>query len=57
MLSSYTLTTEEDSMESAAEKNATLALRRFKAEKGECDGRPYRLNIPLRPYESVIIAF
>ena len=57
MLSSYSMTTEEDTFESAEEKNASLSLRRFKAVKGECDGRPYRLNIPLKPYESIIIAF
>jgi hypothetical protein len=57
MLSSYSMTTEEDSFESAAEKNAVMSLRRFKAVKEECDGRPYRLNIHLRPYESIIIAF
>ncbi len=57
ILSSYTLTTEEDNMESAKEKNAALSLRRFKAVEGECDGLPYRLNIHLRPYESLIIAF
>ena len=57
MLSSYSLVTEEDTVESAEKKNASLALRRFKAIKEECDGRPYRLNIHLRPYESIIIAF
>ena len=29
----------------------------FKAVKGECDGLPYRLNIKLRPFEAMIIAF
>lgn len=29
----------------------------YKAKKGECDGRPYRLEIPLRPYESVVFEF
>lgn len=57
MLSSYTMTTEEDSFDSAKAKNAKLAPRRFKAVKGECDGRPYRLNIPLKPYDSIVIAF
>ena len=57
LLSSYSATTEEDTFESAAEKNEKNALRRFKAVKGECDGLPYRLNIPLRPYEALIIAF
>ena len=58
MLSSFSLTTEDDTFESAEEKNSRIATaRRFKAIKKECDGRPYRLNIPLRPYESLIIAF
>lgn len=30
---------------------------KYKAEKGECDGMPYRLNMPLRPYESVVFEF
>ena len=30
---------------------------KYKAVKGECDGLPYRLNIPLRPFESVIFEF
>ena len=29
----------------------------YRAKKGECDGRPYRLEIPLRPYESVVFEF
>lgn len=29
----------------------------YKAKKGECDGKPYRLEIPLRPYESVVFEF
>jgi len=57
VLSSYSETTQEDTFESAEEKNAELTLRKFKAVEEECDDRPYRLNIPLRPYESVIIAF
>ena len=57
VLSSYSKTTQEDTFESAKEKNADLTLRKFKAVEEECDDRPYRLNIPLRPYESVIIAF
>jgi 1,4-alpha-glucan branching enzyme len=57
MLSSASMTTEEDTMESAKAKNDKLALRRFKAVKGECDGRPYRLNIPLKGYEAIVIAF
>ncbi len=57
ILSSYMLTTQDDTMESAMEKNGELALRKFKAVKEECDNRPFRLNIHLRPYEAVIIAF
>ena len=29
----------------------------YRAKKGECDGRPYRLEMPLRPYESVVFEF
>lgn len=29
----------------------------YKAQKGECDGKPYRIAIPLKPLESVIIEF
>lgn len=57
MLSSHSLTTEEDTLESAMEKNRGVASRRFKAVKKECDGRPYRLNIPLKGYEALVIAF
>ena len=58
VISSFSLTTENDTFESAQEKNSTLeSARRFRAIKKECDERPYRLNIPLRPYESLIIAF
>ncbi len=57
VLSSYSETIPEDTFESAEEKNIELTLRKFKAVEEECDDRPYRLNIPLRPYESIIIAF
>lgn len=57
VLSSYSETIPEDTFESAEEKNTELTLRKFKAVEEECDDRPYRLNIPLRPYESIIIAF
>ena len=30
---------------------------KYKAVREECDGRPYRLNIPLRPFESVVFEF
>ncbi len=30
---------------------------KYKAIKGECDGLPYRLEIPLRPFESVMFEF
>ncbi len=55
ILTSYSEVTEEDTMESAKKKNTGIALRKWKAVKEECDGKPYRLNIPLRPYESIII--
>ncbi|MDE7307908.1 MAG: 1,4-alpha-glucan branching protein GlgB [Lachnospiraceae bacterium] len=57
VLSSYSGTIPEDTFESAEEKNTELTLRKFKTVEEECDDRPYRLNIPLRPYESIIIAF
>ncbi len=57
VLSSYSETIPEDTFESAEEKNTELTLRKFKTVEEECDDRPYRLNIPLRPYESIIIVF
>ena len=30
---------------------------KYKAVKGECDGMPYRLEMPLRPFESVMFEF
>ena len=30
---------------------------KYKAVKGECDGMPYRLKMPLKPYESVVFEF
>ncbi|MGN0383263.1 MAG: 1,4-alpha-glucan branching protein GlgB [Eubacterium sp.] len=30
---------------------------RLKAEKGECDGMPYHISIPLQPYESFVLEF
>lgn len=30
---------------------------KYKAVKGECDGQPYRISIPLRPLESVVFEF
>ena len=30
---------------------------KYKAVKKECDGMPYRLEIPLRPFESVVFEF
>lgn len=55
MLSSFSYTAEEDNFETAAEKNSELTLRTFKAIQEECDYLPYRINVPLRPYEAVII--
>ena len=30
---------------------------KYKAKKGECDGMPYSLDMPLHPFESVIFEF
>ncbi|MBE5957422.1 MAG: 1,4-alpha-glucan branching protein GlgB [Lachnospiraceae bacterium] len=30
---------------------------KYKAEPGECDGFPYRISIPLRPFEAVMFEF
>lgn len=30
---------------------------KYKAVKGDCDGMPYRLNIPLRPFEALMFEF
>ncbi|MCR5737724.1 MAG: 1,4-alpha-glucan branching protein GlgB [Eubacterium sp.] len=38
------------------ESGDTQAVK-YKAIKGECDGFPYRLEIPLRPFESVMFEF
>lgn len=60
ILSSYSVTTEKDTMEdyikrrTGKKKNIPV---KYKAVKSECDGLPYRLNIPLKPYEALIIAF
>jgi len=29
----------------------------FRAVKGECDGYPYRLDIPLKPFEAIVLKF
>ncbi len=55
LFSSYTLTADEDDLESAKAKNAELKNKSYTAKKGECDGREFRLNIPLRPFESVVL--
>ncbi len=60
ILSSYSETTEKDTMKEyldRKEKNAKEEQIKYKAVKRECDNLPYRLNIPLRPYEALIIAF
>ena len=38
------------------ESGDTKAVK-YKAKEGECDGRPYRLEIPLRPFEAVAFEF
>lgn len=55
ILTNYSLTTEEDTMESAIEKNSQNKLRVFKSEEKECDGLGNRITFDLRPFESVII--
>lgn len=30
---------------------------KYKAKEGECDGRPYRLEIPLKPFEAIAFEF
>lgn len=57
ILSSYSTVVESDDMESAKVKWQEKPKESFKAVKGECDGLPYRLNIKLRPFEAMIIAF
>lgn len=37
-------------------ENDTQIIK-YKAKEGECDGRPYRLEIPLRPFEAVAFEF
>ncbi len=37
-------------------ENETQIVK-YKAKQGECDGRPYRLEIPLRPFEAVAFEF
>lgn len=55
ILSSFSLTTENDDMKAAKEKALTLKKKTYKAKEGECDNRPYRLEFSLRPYEAVIL--
>ncbi len=37
-------------------ENDTQVVK-YKAKEGECDGRPYRLEIPLKPFEAVAFEF
>ena len=58
ILTSYTETREEDTMGEYIARCDEQNLEpnpRYKAVKKECDRRPYRLNIPLKPYEALII--
>ncbi len=57
VLSSYSEVVEGDDMEVAKAKWDAQTKESFKAVEGECDGLPYRLNIPLRPFEAMVIAF
>lgn len=55
VLSSFSNTTENDTFETANEKNAGLKLESYEAIEEECDYLPYRINVPLRPYEAIVI--
>ncbi len=57
VLSSYSEVVEGDDMEAAKVKWDAQVKDSYKAVEGECDGLPYRLNIPLRPFEAKVIAF
>ena len=57
ILSSYSGVIETDDMDTAAKKWEKEDKESYKAIKGECDNLPYRLNIPLKPFEAKIIAF
>lgn len=60
ILSSYSETKEDESMETykrRTAKKSNMPQVKYKAIKNECDGLDYRLNIPLRAYEAIIIAF
>lgn len=55
ILSSFSYTTEEDTFETASEKNAAITLPTYKSIEEECDNFPYMLNIPLRPFEAIVL--
>lgn len=55
VVDSYSPTSEEDTFESAAAKKKELKLQSYEAVEEECDKLPYRLNIPLRSYEALVI--
>ena len=55
ILSSFSYTTEEDTFETASEKNAAITLSSYKSIEEECDNFPYMLNIPLRPFEAIVL--
>ncbi len=61
LLTNYSTITEEDNAESARVKKLEMSMTesdvKYKAVKGECDNLPYRLNIHLRPFESLVIKF
>ena len=55
VVDSFSPTSEEDTFESAAAKKKDIKLESYKTIEEECDKLPYRLNIPLRPYEALVI--
>lgn len=55
LTTSYSLTTEEDDVDSAKAKAAKVRNKSYKTRAKECDNRPYRLKFKLRPFESVIL--
>ncbi len=57
VLSSYSDVVEADDMEAAKAKWDAKTKESYKAVEEECDNLPYRLNIPLKPFEAKVIAF
>ena len=60
ILSSHSVTDEKDTMEEykkRKENGRQEPAVKYRAVKKQCDNLPYRLNIPLKAYEAIIIAF